>query len=195
MLICNIMKIFNADQERNIEINNLLQRIKDESREQKTDCPLFSIFEITNNSGIKYKESLRTINLLREFKEMKIIDFTERTIDEVKNTLEKAQESKNTFSVVERYHIKLIEPNFSQKCEEYIIKVKKLEDSRIPQSKQIKPELLKGLDDLGNEEENDKGKIKKIEIVRNEHNARKIKVIIMMQYSQVKLEKKSENLN
>ncbi|MDD4661856.1 MAG: hypothetical protein PHG24_01065 [Candidatus Pacebacteria bacterium] len=123
------MKILNADQKRNIEINNLLQKIKYNFITKKTKTPIFIEFYV--NGSMEHK----TILLLNTLKEMGGIDFNERNWDEINETLEKNRnQTKKT--IAEGYWVEPIEPKFSQLCKEY---EKKIEGKSVKEIKNMHP--------------------------------------------------------
>jgi hypothetical protein len=113
------MEVFNADRQRNTEINNLLQRIKYQAEKQEAGSFIyFPIFAIEGNK-VKYKENLLTQDLFRKLKEMGAIEFSKRTNAEINEMIEENAKLKNKPFTVEGYWVKPIEPKFSRLCEEY----------------------------------------------------------------------------
>ena len=113
------MEVFNADRQRNIEINNLLQRIKYQADKQGAGTPIyFPIFTIDGNK-VEYKENLLTQELFKELKEIGAIEFSKRTNAEINKMIEENTKLKNKPYTVEGYLVKPIEPKFSRLCEEY----------------------------------------------------------------------------
>lgn len=113
------MKIFNADRQKNLEINDLLQKIKYKIDKEGVDgFVYFPLFEISDR-GIEHQEDPTTQILFKKLKEMGAIEFSGRTCDEINKTLEEAKTSKDKPFIVEGYWVKPIEPKFSQLCEEY----------------------------------------------------------------------------
>lgn len=110
------MEIINADKQRDIEINNLLQKIKGETRDQKTDSIFFPIFTIYN--GNEFKQHGTTILRLKELKKMGAVEFNERTEESILNQTNKAIKNKIP-TIAEGYWVKPLEPKFSQLCKEY----------------------------------------------------------------------------
>jgi hypothetical protein len=135
------MKAFNAEQRRNTEINNLLQKIKYKAITSKTKAPIFVEFYV--NGRLKYK----IIILLNDLKKMGAIKFDERNWDEINKTLEKNRKRIKA-TIIEGYWVEPIEPKFSQLCKDYEKSVEeKPQDNQISQNRQIKPEnQLKSID-------------------------------------------------
>lgn len=104
------MKIFNANRQKNMEVNNLLQRIKYEVNEQGGARAYFPLYV-----GYKMKQSPSTQILFKKLKKMGVIDFSERTCAEANKTLKENPQS----IVSEGYFVTPIEPQFSRLCEEY----------------------------------------------------------------------------
>lgn len=120
------MEIFNAEERRDIEINNLLQKIKYKTNEQKNANKVFFPILITNGrEKIKYKMSIEEQIIFQELKEMDIIKLEKRNTKEINKTLAELRKSKYEEIIAEGYWIKPIEPNFSELCEKYKKRVNK----------------------------------------------------------------------
>lgn len=113
------MKIFNANRQKNLEFNDILQKIKYKADKEAVDGFIyFPLFKISDR-GIEHQEDPTTQILFNRLKEMGAIEFSGRTCDEINKTLEEAKTSKDNPFIVEGYWVKPIEPKFSQLCEEY----------------------------------------------------------------------------
>ena len=89
------MKIFNADRQRNLEVNNLLQRIKYKADKQGIGSYVyFPIFTI-NNNDFKYEENLSTITLFENLKKWGVIEVIGRNLAEQNKTLKESRKLKN----------------------------------------------------------------------------------------------------
>lgn len=117
------MEIFNADRQKNVEMNNLLQRIKYEVDKQESDDPILFPFLIMNGHDIEFEMSPSEQILFKELKEMGVIELKERNCEEINKTLGEATKLKNKTLIIESYLIKPIEPKFSQFCVEYEEKI------------------------------------------------------------------------
>lgn len=113
----NTMKIFNARKQKNIEINNLLQKIKYKVNENAEDFIFLPFLKIDGYRVHQEDPSIQLI--LKDLKKIGAIEFSFRTNEEINKTLEEAELSKNKPHIIEGYWIKIIEPKFSQLCEEY----------------------------------------------------------------------------
>lgn len=113
------MKPFNADRQINLEINNLLQRIKYEANEQGDGAFAYFPLFIIDGNKITLKEDLSTQILFKKLEKMGAIEISGRTCDEINKTLEEAKISKVKPLISEGYWVSPIEPKFSQLCEEY----------------------------------------------------------------------------
>jgi hypothetical protein len=113
------MESFNANRQRNLEINNLLQRIKYEADKQQAGAFVYFPIFVINGRDIEYKISPSGQILFKELKKMGAIELKERSCEEINKTLEEARKSKNKPLIAEGYLVRPIEPKFSQLCKEY----------------------------------------------------------------------------
>jgi len=113
------MKSFNADRQRNLEINNLLQRIKYEADKQQASTFIYFPIFVINGRDIKYKISPSGQILFKELKKMDAIELRERSYEEINKTLEENRKLKDKSLLSEGYLVKPIEPKFSQLCKKY----------------------------------------------------------------------------
>ena len=112
------MEIFNADQQKNLEINNLLQEIRYVVYQNgNTDCyyPMFMI----DNNNVKYLHKPSQQPLLEELETLGAIKMTARSLKEINNDIDELRTSNSKILISEGYNITIIEPIFSQLCEEY----------------------------------------------------------------------------
>lgn len=112
-------EVFNADRQRNTEINNLLQRIKYElCNAPGTKCVYLPTHMIQDGQP-QYGEHIIDPFLLKELEKMgaiKIDKSMERSTDEMNEALE---ESKMKGVIVEGLFVEPIEPKFSQLCNKH----------------------------------------------------------------------------
>ena len=108
------MEIFNADQKRNKEINDILQEIKYQTDEYENAYAHFPFFK---SYKAQDEKDISTQVLLKYLEKKSAIKLNKRTNDEINKTLEEARKEKHTVS--EGYLVKPIEPEFSRLCEEY----------------------------------------------------------------------------
>ncbi|MCK5475442.1 MAG: hypothetical protein KAI71_02580 [Candidatus Pacebacteria bacterium] len=122
------MKIFNADRQNNIEINNLLQRIKYKTEHESLSdgSVYFPIITIRNNKTF-YNENTKNLALFEELERLKIIKIEKRDIDEMNKTLEKNKNFNSNEIIVEGYIVKKT-IKFLQKCKEYEKKIDEILD-------------------------------------------------------------------
>lgn len=130
------MTIFNADRQKNEEVNNLLQKIKYGVEEQGGDSAYFPLLVIDGNI---VKQSPKTQMLLRRLKKMGVIEFSERTCDEINKNLEENKKSKTPSLISEGWFVKPIEPQFSQLCGEYERKTRPLPEQELQKAEPQKP--------------------------------------------------------
>lgn len=131
------MEIFNADRQRKIEINNLLQRIKYQAGKQDVDTFIYFPIFIIDGNKVEHKESLLNQTLFSDLKSMGAIEFSQRTNAEINRTIEKANKSKNKPFIIEGYWVKPVEPKFSQLCEEYKRTIKDTTKEKITKYKPV----------------------------------------------------------
>jgi len=112
------MESFDAEKQRDREINDLLQEIKYLADNNDT-----AFLCNSRNKRIRNKHSHEQykikVNRLNELKEMGAIDFTYPACEELNSDLNELKKSKNDFIFIEGYSIKIIEPRFSQLCKKY----------------------------------------------------------------------------
>lgn len=127
------MEIFNADQQKNLEINNLLQKIKYKADRQELNT--FIYFPLKAEDNAKFS-TLYLFGVLKNLGAIKVICYS---INKIDKKIKKHNAPKTTS--IKGWLVKLIEPKFSQLCREYEKKVaKKLGDKGILQkSENITP--------------------------------------------------------
>lgn len=152
------MESFNADRQKNLKFNDILQKIKYKTDTEAVDGFIyFPLFKISDR-GIEHQEDPLTQIFFNKLKEKGAIEFSGRTCDEINKTLEEAKTSKNKPFIVEGYWVKSIEPKFSQLCEEYAKSVdEKIEEKSTPINSEIKGlvEELKTIIKTKNDNENE----------------------------------------
>lgn len=111
------IEIFNANKQRNIEMNNLLQRIKYESDkiQHEAKCVFFPI-TIFEDGQLIFQEKGDNQLYLKELKDMGVIKLEERSNEERNETL---KETEMKGLIAEYALIEPIEPKFSQFCSKY----------------------------------------------------------------------------
>lgn len=127
------MEIFNADQQKNLEINNLLQKIKYRADRQEPDP--FIYFPLKDEDNAK----LSTLYLFGVLKKLGAIKVICHGVDKIDKKIKKRNAPKIT--TIKGWLVGPIEPKFSQLCQEYEKKAaEKLEDKIISQeSENITP--------------------------------------------------------
>ncbi len=114
------MEIFNADRERSIEINNLLQRIKYKADKlQSGEEYVYFSFSLVKSGKFRYLESVSNQVLFQELESWGVIEIMGRDAEEMNKTLKESAQLKNKPLIVEGYFIKPVEPKFSQLCRKY----------------------------------------------------------------------------
>lgn len=108
-------EVFNAERQRNVEISNLLQRIKYrvEKLQGEEKCIFWPISAIKDGQHMYYENIVKQ-SLLKVFKDWGAIELLiERSTEEMNETL---KETKSKGLIVEGALVKPIEPQFSQLC-------------------------------------------------------------------------------
>jgi glucan-binding YG repeat protein len=127
------MEIFNADKQKNLEINNLLQKIKYKADRQKPDTFIYFPLKVEDNAKFS------TLYLFGKLKTLGAIKIICHSVDKIDKKIKKHSKPKTTS--IKGWLIKPIEPKFSQLCKEYEERVaEKFEEKTILQkSKDIVP--------------------------------------------------------
>jgi len=114
------MKIFNADEKRDGEINNLLQRIKYKiSKSEPGSFVYFRLYTIKDGNKIEYKEKFSNVAVFEELKQLGAIEILSRDVDEINKSLKENKKIKKDVIMEEGYLVRPIEPKFSALCEKY----------------------------------------------------------------------------
>lgn len=114
------MKIFNADEKINGEINNLLQRIKYKiSKSEPGSFVYFRLYTIKNGNKIEYKEKFSNVAVFEELKQLGAIEILSRDVDEINKSLKENKKTKKEIIMEEGYLVRPIEPKFSELCKKY----------------------------------------------------------------------------
>jgi hypothetical protein len=129
------MEIIDADRQENVEINNVLQRIKDKVKKHKIDDYVYFPLITIDNGRVKYNEDTTNIGIINDLKNQNAIEIVKRGIDEMNKTLKEDKKYKNGSLIVEGIFIKPIEPKFSQLCKEFLKKTKSEEKNEFPHNK------------------------------------------------------------
>jgi hypothetical protein len=114
------MKIFNAEQRKNIEIHELLQEIKYEADKQTSGIGAF--FDIMTGVVDNIEYNSKTIGktaCLRELEKWGVIEIIDADNERINKTIEEDRTSKNKTFIKTGYFVKPIEPKFSELCEKY----------------------------------------------------------------------------
>lgn len=135
-MIINIdnTKIFNADKQKAIEMDYILQQIKNKLSHSKSISWQFLIMD---NGKLQFQESVTNKLGLNQLKEMGVIKISERSAEEVNKKLKEVKGI-----IVESLIIKPIEPKFSQVCREYKEKTNgNIEENKKKETKTIENSL------------------------------------------------------
>lgn len=121
------MEIFNANQQYNNEMNNLLQKIKYKIEHESfgKDSTFFPYITIRNNKPV-YHESTKNLAIFKKLEDLGVIKIDKRDLGEMNKTFKKNNKLKNESIIVEGYIIKIIEQKFSKLCDEYEKKVNEI---------------------------------------------------------------------
>jgi hypothetical protein len=119
------MKRFDTEKQENIEINNLLQRIKCEVDKQEPNTFVyFPFLNILDKHNIKFKESSATQFFFEKLEKMGAIENIFPTKDEINQIWEEDHKSKDKATLTSfGYFVRPIEPSFSQICKIYKQKI------------------------------------------------------------------------
>lgn len=105
------MEVFNAERQKNVEINNLLQKIKYKADRQEPDT--FISFPLKVEDNAKFS----TLYLFGKLKTLGAIKIICHSVDKINKKRKKYNYPKITS--IKGWLVKPIEPKFSQLCKEY----------------------------------------------------------------------------